>query len=110
VRAHEAGHTEASIAVNRDAVPLAQRITVEEAAMRDLDVRIAQGTTLSAQLPRKAHATTASELAENQDKARAQLVTRRQAIAERIAKLKSPRRSGHLASLKRRVESRTREV
>jgi len=86
VRAHEAGHTAAAIELNHDAVPLVQRIVVEEGAMRDLDVRIAQGESGAA--TSKGHARTASDLAAKQDKARAQLVTQRQAIAERIAKLK----------------------
>jgi len=88
IRAHEAGHTEASIAVNRDAVPLAQQLAVEEGAMRDLEIRIAQGDDIVRAATAKGHARTASDLAAKLDKTRAQLVMRRQAIAERIAKPK----------------------
>jgi hypothetical protein len=87
IRAHDVGHTEASIAVNRNAVPLAQRIALEEPASGDLNIRVAQGDDIAQAATSKGHARTASELAEKQDKARAQLVTQRQAIAERIAKL-----------------------
>jgi len=74
--------------LNRDEVPLAQQIAIEEGAMRDFDVRIAQVDDIVRAATAKGHARTASQLAGKQDKAHAQLVTQRQAIAERIAKLK----------------------
>jgi len=100
IRAHDVGHTEASIAVNRNAVPLAQRIALEEPASGDLNIRVAQGDDIAQAATSKGHARTASELAEKQDKARAQLVTQRQAIAERIAKLMEEQ-----AGIKARKES-----
>jgi hypothetical protein len=88
VRAHEAGHTAAVIELNRDAVQLAQQIAIEEGAMRDLDNRIAQRDDIVRAATSKGNAGTAPIWPQKQDKARAQLVTRRQAIAERIAKLR----------------------
>jgi len=88
VLAHEPGHTAAVIELNRDAVPLAQQIAIEEGAVRDLDVRVAHGDDIVRAVTAKRHARTASNLAPKQDKTCAQLVTLRQAIAERIAKLK----------------------
>jgi len=57
----------------------------------DFELRIAQGDDIVRAATSKGHARTASELAAKQDKARAQLAAKRQAIAERIASLTAPR-------------------
>jgi hypothetical protein len=86
--AHLGHQVAATESVDRDAAPLTQRIALAEAAVRDLDGRVARLDAIVTAATSRGSVRTAMALVSDQIRARADLVTQRAAVAERLADLR----------------------
>jgi predicted nucleic acid-binding Zn-ribbon protein len=85
--AHLQHQVAAQETVNRDAAPLAQRIAIAEAEVRDLDGRIARLVAMVKAATTRGYTKSAMGLVDDHAKSRAELVAERQQAAERLADL-----------------------
>lgn len=87
-RAHLDRQVTASLAIDRDAAPLAQRIALAEAAIQDFDGRIVQLDDMVRASTAHGHTKLAMALMTDQSRSRDELVAQRQAAAERLSNLR----------------------
>jgi hypothetical protein len=87
-RAHLDYQVAANEAVDREAAPIAQRVALAEAAVRDLDGRIAQLDEIVRVATAHGRTTVAMALVSDQSRGRADLAAQRRAAAERLSDLR----------------------
>lgn len=87
-RAHLDHQVAASESIDRDAAPVAQRIALAEAAVRDLDNRIAQLDDMVKVATAHGRTKVAMALVIDQSRGRGDLVAQRRAAAERLSDLR----------------------
>jgi hypothetical protein len=87
-RAHLDHQVAASESVDRDAAPVAQRIALAEAAVRDLDGRIAQLDEMVKVATAHGRTKVAMALVSDQSRGRTDLVVQRRTAAERLSDLR----------------------